>query len=459
VGDDNSPSDRLVIDGQGAQGYGNSVINIVNVNGLGDLTVADGIRVVDAANGAQTSTGAFTLGGSVAAGLYEYMLYRGGVTAGTEDSWFLRSHIVTPTPTPPPVPTPTPTPPPPSPTPTPTPVPTPTPAPTPTVRPEIPSYSLIPTIAQELGLAAVGTFHKRQGDQLLRSGDGLVPSAWGRVYGDDRKQTANQVLSRAGYQLAPTFDGDIWGLQAGFDVVSRNYDDGRQTRIGAFYTHSEASGSTRGNVLGQRHRRAGSMDLDSDSADGYATYIGANQWYADFVMMYSWLSGHGSSFRDVGANFKGQSVLASIEAGYPVKLADNWTLEAQGQFIIQDVRIKETRDRFSYIRFDDVTTYTGRVTARIEGVTDIGSTVLQPFFNVDIWHNFAGKSEFYAGTRNVNLGSLVVDEESTTLELGTGFAWTLSPGIGLFAGIDWAHDLGQGSYEAIGGNAGLRIVW
>lgn len=309
-------------------------------------------------------------------------------------------------------------------------------------------------MAQELGLAAVGTFHERQGDQLIKSGDGVLPSVWGRLYGDKRKQTANQVVERADYQLAPTFNGNTWGIQAGVDLVSRNYDDGRQTRIGVVYTHGEASGSTRGNVLGIQNHRAGSLDLKSDSAGGYATHVGASRWYVDVVMMYSWLSGESSSYRGLGADFRGQSVLGSAEVGYPVKLADDWTLEGQAQLIVQDVSMKDSRDFFSRIYFEDTTTYTGRVTARIEGVTDIGSAFFQPFLNVDLWHNFAGTSQV---TFNRNV--LLLESESTTLEIGTGFTTMLSPGIGVFAGASWSTDLAQGSYDAIGGNAGLRIVW
>jgi len=328
------------------------------------------------------------------------------------------------------------------------------PTPIPTVRPEIPSYSLVPTIAQELGLGVLGTFHERQGDQLIKSGNGLAPSVWGRIYGDSRKQTADQTVARADYQLAPTFDGHVWGIQAGFDLYARNYDDGRQVRLGAFYAHSEASGTTRGNVLGVQDALAGSMNLKSENAGGYATYIGSDLWYLDVVGMYSWLSGHGSSYRDVGASFKGHSYLFSAEAGYPIKLAYDWTLETQGQFIVQNVSLNPTSDLYATINFDDVTTYTGRLTARIEHVATTETAFFQPFLHVDLWHNFSGKHEIL-----FNTNALVLQSESTTLKLGTGFTTMLKPGIGFHAGVDWAKGLAQGDYDAIGGNIGLRIVW
>lgn len=88
LGDDNSPSDGLVINGAGALGFGATAIAVTNVNGPGAMTIADGIRVIDAASGALTTTDAFSLAGPVAAGMFEYLLFRGGVTPGTEQSWW-----------------------------------------------------------------------------------------------------------------------------------------------------------------------------------------------------------------------------------------------------------------------------------------------------------------------------------------------------------------------------------
>ena len=89
LGDDASLSDRLVISNGTATGT--TGIGIINAGGTGDATVRDGIMVVEAANGATTAAGAFALNGRVAAGAFEYFLFRGGVTSGTEENWYLRS--------------------------------------------------------------------------------------------------------------------------------------------------------------------------------------------------------------------------------------------------------------------------------------------------------------------------------------------------------------------------------
>ncbi|GGC17987.1 hypothetical protein GCM10007205_28730 [Oxalicibacterium flavum] len=103
LGGDDSPSDQLVIQKNSTAtanpaASGLTALNVSNLNGLGAMTVGNGIRVVDAVGGATTTSEAFVLGSRVAAGVYEYALFRGGVTADTanDNDWFLRSSVSNP---------------------------------------------------------------------------------------------------------------------------------------------------------------------------------------------------------------------------------------------------------------------------------------------------------------------------------------------------------------------------
>ena len=82
--------------------------------------------------------------------------------------------------------------------------------PTPIIRPEIPGYLIVPGMARQMGIATLGTFHQRRGDQSLLTGNGTTtaafamagpqgdqtlsgrsgppPAAWGRVFGGSREQ-------------------------------------------------------------------------------------------------------------------------------------------------------------------------------------------------------------------------------------------------------------------------------
>lgn len=140
LGADDSPSDKLVIDGGTASGT--TGMNILNVGGTGAVTAQDGIMVIQGVNGANTGSGTFALNSRVAAGAFEYFLFKGGVSADTEENWYLRSTIVNTAPeAPAPIPAPAPTPlqpPPPAPQPEPAEV---VPPPPPSTLPPVPPPS------------------------------------------------------------------------------------------------------------------------------------------------------------------------------------------------------------------------------------------------------------------------------------------------------------------------------
>ncbi|MFS9669747.1 autotransporter outer membrane beta-barrel domain-containing protein, partial [Klebsiella pneumoniae] len=72
--------------------------------GVGAATLQDGIQVVLATNGATNGASAFTLAAPVSAGAFDYYLFKGGVTAGTAENFYLRSTVpVVPPPNPDPV--------------------------------------------------------------------------------------------------------------------------------------------------------------------------------------------------------------------------------------------------------------------------------------------------------------------------------------------------------------------
>jgi autotransporter family porin len=245
LGDDASPSDRLIISGGSATG--STVVGITNIGGPGALTRSDGILVVQAVNGATTAPTAFSQSGRIVAGAHEYFLFRGGGSAGSQESWFLRSTLIpgsTPAaqqppppgqPAPPPPGQPAPPPPgqpAPSPPGQPAPPPVAPPAPPepggpaiPLFRPEVPVYAAVPGTTRLLVLSILSTFHERRGEQSLLQGKGIVPAAWGRFLGQRvERQWAGTTTAE--------FDGSILGLEVGFHLVSFKIAGGHVDRIG-----------------------------------------------------------------------------------------------------------------------------------------------------------------------------------------------------------------------------------
>lgn len=91
---DNAPSDRLVVSAGSITGTTGLIVN--NLGGAGASTPQNGIQVVEARDGATSTATAFVQTQTLSAGAYDYRLFKGGVTAGSENNWYLRSTLVAP---------------------------------------------------------------------------------------------------------------------------------------------------------------------------------------------------------------------------------------------------------------------------------------------------------------------------------------------------------------------------
>ncbi|WP_246675107.1 autotransporter outer membrane beta-barrel domain-containing protein [Mesorhizobium sp. B2-5-3] len=508
LGDDSSASDRLVLSGGTASG--STGIGVVNVGGTGAETTQDGIMVVQAVNGATSSASAFALDAPVAAGAFEYYLFKGGVTAGSAENWYLRSSLITPTspaaappgigptaapepeppatePPPPPsqlphVPVPSegdvknppvdptppvqagdpelqPPPPPPAapaadPPPPPPPVPTAVPdLPTPAAgeeillyRVEVPVYSAVPPVAEHLAMTTLGTFHERRGEQSLLSNTELSP-VWGRIFGQDAKMGWSGTVS-------PSFDGTLFGFQGGFDVFGQETASGGVDRAGLFIAYATMNGDVRGQALGQNDLGVGDIDLGGTSVGGYWTRIGPGGWYLDGVVMATFFSGDATSTRDIGIDVKGTGVTASLEGGYPIALAQGWTLEPQAQLIWQHLSLDDAEDRFASVSFDLDDNVTGRLGLRLQGETTLNGTVLQPYLKANLWHGSGGTDHVNFDTTDIS-----TESRSTSFEFGGGVTAKVTDKVSLFATGDYTTNLGGDKRRILEGNLGVSIKW
>jgi autotransporter family porin len=436
LGDSSSPSDRLVIANGTASGQ--TSIGIVNLGGPGALTLGNGIEVVSAVSGATTDAGSFTQGGPVAAGAFEYLLYRGGVTPGSEQNWYLRS-------TAPPATSGGPSPQQAS--GAPAVAPSPTGAPVPLYRPEVAANALTPSTARMVALSTLGTFHARRGDQDLLNRGTQSSAGWGRIFGEHREQ-------RQGGDVSPEFKGNIVGLQTGLDLYGIDRPDGHRDRLGLFFGYGRAEGDIRGFAVGQLRAQAGKLSLNSYSIGGYWTHIGPSGWYVDAVAMHSWLDGDPRSDRGIKADASGSVLTGSIEGGYPLALGAGLVLEPQAQLVWQRTMLDRANDRFSSIDHRDSDAVSGRIGARLQGSFNWGSVPVRPYLTVNLWHTFSGSDKTMFDT---NL--IATRYGATAVEIGGGIAAEIASNVSLFAKATYLSSASAERSRGVSGNIGLQVTW
>lgn len=305
-----------------------------------------------------------------------------------------------------------------------------------------------------MGLASVGTFHERRGDQILLNDFGALPGAWARMYGDWQEQQWSSTVGGLGTGIDPKFEGNIWGVQAGLDLWGKQWKGGSHDRIGLFYTHTGSGGNVFGNALALQGIQTGTINFSADGAGANWTHIGADGWYLDAVAMGTWLSGNASSIFGLGADLNGQTFLGSLEGGYPFALADGFALEPEAQLIWQHISFGDTSDQFSNIDYSDFGATTGRLGVRAESNRELGGVPLQGFVSVDFWHDFTTSD-------TITFQSVPVSTAigGTSVEIRGGLTAQVTDSVGVYGAVGYTTNLGGEERQIITGNLGLSIRW
>ncbi|HHK9534791.1 TPA: autotransporter outer membrane beta-barrel domain-containing protein [Escherichia coli] len=338
LGDDRSPTDKLVISGDTS---GSSAVYVSNVNGEGAQTT-NGIEIIDVGG---RSDGIFTQGNQVQIGLYEYRLYKDG------NDWYLRSQVsVQPDDDVPVVPQ---------------------------YRPDIGAYLGNQWMVRNLQMQ---TLYDREGSQL-RSEDGSV---WGRFKtGEAGSRAANGNID---------IDNNYSQIQLGGDILT--WGDGVQSlKAGVMASYINADTDSTGN-----RGADGSQFSASGNVDGYNLGI-YTTWFADAknhqgIYVDSWYQyGFYNNSVQNGSlgteNYDSTAHAVSLEGGYRYDIAlenqHTVSLTPQAQVVWQRYSADSVTDNNgTHISGQDDDNWNTRLGLRVDGkFRNNATSMIQPFAEVN----------------------------------------------------------------------------
>ncbi|NBB37337.1 autotransporter outer membrane beta-barrel domain-containing protein, partial [Pseudomonas sp. BC115LW] len=320
--------------------------------------------------------------------------------------------------------------------------------PIPLYRLEVPVYSVVIPAAQLLTMQALGTFHDRQGEQSLLSETGAVPAGWGRLYGSNLQKSWSGTVT-------PSFDGSLQGFQIGHDLYASQTSGGQLQRFGFFVGHSHLQGDVDGFAEGFQDRRSGRVKLDGDQVGAYWTLVDPSGWYFDTVAMWSSLDGDNRSDRGVKMDTDGHALALSVEAGYPIAVAQDWVLEPQVQVINQQIDLDSQNDGISNVAFDSQDYWTGRLGARLKGRFMAQDIPLEPYLRANLWKTFGG----YDTVTYDDIDRIKSEHKSSSADLGVGLVAKLSSSVSVYMGADYNTHLDSNDLDGVSGNLGVRMNW
>lgn len=428
LGDDTSPSDRLVFKGQVS---GISKVAVNNAGGLGALTTGDGIQLIDAEKASQD---AFEQDGRISAGAYDYTLFAGSKEGVFNGDWYLRSTYVSP------------------------------------VEPELPNYRsevplamVAPALANRFGLAMLGTYNDRQNASTQKDSN-----FWVRMFGEQGDVGSNGGHDGGSdedrlsdfYRDGPSYSYKLGGIQVGVDLF-RNETQKGSRNIGGLYA---GIGRAEADVERVYGGDAGSTTLNGYSVGGYWTHLNNAGWYTDLVLQGTRFDPiRTDSTGDVNMRTQGWAGTSSLEAGYKLRLADGWGLEPQAQIIYQHVSLDNTEDMFGRFDFENTNTVYGRIGARLtRDWAAADGRVYSAWARANLWHTMSGDAKTtFADLNGNNRVALNSDLGGTWGQLGLGFSAQLKNNVSLFATGDYSHSLGHNGARSsiVSGNLGLKVKW
>lgn len=420
--------DQLIIDGGTATGQTGIIVQPL---GAVALTTGDGIGLIHAIHGGQTDPDAFALGRRVAVGAYEYGLYRGGAS-GTDD-WFLRSTQGGDT----------------------------GPGALPNLRPEVAVDTALPAIASHYSMAILGTHSERAAARSTQPG-GHANAAWARLFGETGSQGSSG--GNAATQLnrfldnGPSYDIDLAGFQAGYDLVTSNPGEAVQNTIG-FYV---GSGQARGNVDAVYGGAAGKVSMDAYSLGAYWTHAQASGLYIDTVLQ-------GTFFTEVSASsvlgeelrLDGFGLTASVESGYRFDLGGGWAIEPQAQLVYQRLSFDDGADRFGSVQYDATNDVLGGIGARVSRAWRLeNGTRFTGSARASLWNAFGDGTEVtFADLSGANAASFDSGLGGTSVQLDLDASMAISETVSLFVSGDYAARVDGEQGHAVGGRIGFNVSW
>lgn len=314
------------------------------------------------------------------------------------------------------------------------------------VAPQVASYLVAPTALFQAGIVDISNLHGRLGeirDDRATARDSGTGEAFFRAYGGQYDYTSNLNASSYGYAA----NIDYAAAQMGGNLYSLD-SQGGVTRFGVAGTIGSLSFDPK-NVQGTT-----ATNLDTWSASAYATHLDDSGWYVDGIVSYGGFGGDVStSLRGRTAGLRGNSVAASVEAGYPFHLGDGLVFEPQAQVSYQHLSFDKTIDVDEFpVDLGHQDLVTARIGAKLSKsfAQGQGDQLVSVYAKANLLHGFG------SGGR-VSLGdSFSLGQFGTTIEGGLGINAMVGKNLSLYGDATYQHRVGNAGASGFTFVGGLR---
>ncbi|ENB9874062.1 autotransporter adhesin Ag43 [Escherichia coli] len=421
--DGSNASDQLVINGGQATGKTWLAFTNVGNSNLGVATSGQGIRVVDAQNGATTEEGAFALSRPLQAGAFNYTLNR-----DSDEDWYLRSENA--------------------------------------YRAEVPLYASMLTQAMDYDRILAGSRSHQTG--VSGENNSVRLSIQGGHLGHDN----NGGIARG---ATPESSGSYGFVRLEGDLL-RTEVAGMSLTTGVY----GAAGHSSVDVKDDDGSRAGTVRDDAGSLGGYLNLVHTSSGlWADIVAQGTRHSMKASSDNN-DFRARGWGWLGSLETGLPFSITDNLMLEPQLQYTWQGLSLDDGQDNAGYVKFghgsaqhvragfrlgshNDMTFGEGtssRDTLRDSAKHSVRELPVNWWVQPSAIRTFSSRGDMSMGTAAAGSNmTFSPSQNGTSLDLQAGLEARVRGNITLSVQAGYAHSVSGSSAEGYNGQATLNVTF
>ncbi|EEV3594088.1 autotransporter adhesin Ag43 [Escherichia coli] len=421
--DGSNASDQLVINGGQATGKTWLAFTNVGNSNLGVATTGQGIRVVDAQNGATTEEGAFALSRPLQAGAFNYTLNR-----DSDEDWYLRSENA--------------------------------------YRAEVPLYTSMLTQAMDYDRILAGSRSHQTG--VNGENNSVRLSIQGGHLGHDN----NGGIARG---ATPESSGSYGFVRLEGDLL-RTEVAGMSLTTGVY----GAAGHSSVDVKDDDGYRAGTVRDDAGSLGGYLNLVHTSSGlWADIVAQGTRHSMKASSDNN-DFRARGWGWLGSLETGLPFSITDNLMLEPQLQYTWQGLSLDDGQDNAGYVKFghgsaqhvragfrlgshNDMTFGEGtssRDTLRDSAKHSVSELPVNWWVQPSVIRTFSSRGDMSMGTAAAGSNmTFSPSRNGTSLDLQAGLEARIRENITLGVQAGYAHSVSGSSAEGYNGQATLNMTF
>ncbi|HGE2374402.1 TPA: calcium-binding autotransporter Cah [Escherichia coli] len=421
--DGSNASDQLVINGGQATGKTWLAFTNVGNSNLGVATSGQGIRVVDAQNGATTEEGAFALSRPLQAGAFNYTLNR-----DSDEDWYLRSENA--------------------------------------YRAEVPLYASMLTQAMDYDRILAGSRSHQTG--VNGENNSVRLSIQGGHLGHDN----NGGIARG---ATPESSGSYGFVRLEGDLL-RTEVAGMSLTTGVY----GAAGHSSVDVKDDDGSRAGTVRDDAGSLGGYLNLVHTSSGlWADIVAQGTRHSMKASSDNN-DFRARGRGWLGSLETGLPFSITDNLMLEPQLQYTWQGLSLDDGQDNAGYVKFghgsaqhvragfrlgshNDMTFGEGtssRDTLRDSAKHSVRELPVNWWVQPSVIRTFSSRGDMSMGTAAAGSNmTFSPSQNGTSLDLQAGLEARVRENITLGVQAGYAHSVSGSSAEGYNGQATLNVTF